>query len=29
MSKNGEVRTIDFIPGYSTSAIEKKIKLAF
>jgi rfaE bifunctional protein nucleotidyltransferase chain/domain len=29
MSKNGEVRTIDFIPGYYTSAIEKKIKLAF
>ena len=23
---NGEVRTIDFVPGFSTSAIEKKIK---
>lgn len=29
MAKRGEVKTIDFIPGYSTSAIEKKIKLAF
>lgn len=24
--KGGEVKTIDFVPGYSTSAIEKKIK---
>lgn len=23
---NGEVRTIDFVPGYSTTAIEEKIK---
>ncbi len=23
---NGEVKTIDFVPGYSTSAIEEKIK---
>jgi rfaE bifunctional protein nucleotidyltransferase chain/domain len=28
MAKGGEVKTIDFIPGYSTSAIEKKIKLS-
>ncbi|MFY8020423.1 MAG: D-glycero-beta-D-manno-heptose 1-phosphate adenylyltransferase [Bacteroidia bacterium] len=27
-AKGGVVKTIDFIPGYSTSAIEKKIKLA-
>lgn len=26
--KNGVVKTIDFIPGYSTSGIEKKIKLS-
>lgn len=25
-SYNGEVKTIDFVPGYSTSAIEEKIK---
>ncbi len=25
-AKGGEVKTIDFIPGYSTSAIERKIK---
>ena len=25
-AKGGEVKTIDFIPGYSTSLIEKKIK---
>lgn len=25
-AKGGEVKTIDFIPGFSTSAIEKKIK---
>lgn len=25
-AKGGEVKTIDFLPGYSTSAIEKKIK---
>ncbi len=24
-AKNGEVKTIEFVPGYSTSAIEKKI----
>ncbi|MDZ4668970.1 MAG: D-glycero-beta-D-manno-heptose 1-phosphate adenylyltransferase [bacterium] len=28
MLKGGEVKTIDFIPGYSTSGIEKKIKLS-
>ncbi|OYU97707.1 MAG: D-glycero-beta-D-manno-heptose 1-phosphate adenylyltransferase [Bacteroidetes bacterium B1(2017)] len=27
-AKGGEVKTIDFIPGYSTSSIEKKIKEA-
>lgn len=27
-AKGGKVKTIDFIPGYSTSAIEKKIKLS-
>jgi D-glycero-beta-D-manno-heptose 1-phosphate adenylyltransferase len=26
MAKGGNVKTIDFIPGFSTSAIEKKIK---
>jgi rfaE bifunctional protein nucleotidyltransferase chain/domain len=26
MAKGGEVKTIDFIPGYSTSGIENKIK---
>ncbi|TAE85816.1 MAG: D-glycero-beta-D-manno-heptose 1-phosphate adenylyltransferase [Bacteroidetes bacterium] len=26
VGNGGEVKTIDFIPGYSTSAIEKKIK---
>ncbi|MCF8254149.1 MAG: D-glycero-beta-D-manno-heptose 1-phosphate adenylyltransferase [Bacteroidia bacterium] len=26
MAKGGDVKTIDFIPGFSTSAIEKKIK---
>ena len=25
-AKGGEVKTIDFIPGFSTSAIERKIK---
>ena len=25
-SRGGEVKTIDFLPGYSTTAIEKKIK---
>jgi bifunctional ADP-heptose synthase (sugar kinase/adenylyltransferase) len=25
-AKGGSVKTIDFIPGYSTSLIEKKIK---
>ncbi len=25
-AKGGEVKTLDFLPGYSTSAIEKKIK---
>jgi rfaE bifunctional protein nucleotidyltransferase chain/domain len=27
-AKGGEVKTIDFLPGYSTSAIEKKIKVS-
>lgn len=27
-AKGGQVKTIDFIPGFSTSLIEKKIKLA-
>jgi rfaE bifunctional protein nucleotidyltransferase chain/domain len=27
-AKGGEIKTIDFLPGYSTSAIEKKIKNA-
>ncbi len=26
MAKNGTIKTIDFLPGYSTTAIEKKIK---
>jgi bifunctional ADP-heptose synthase (sugar kinase/adenylyltransferase) len=26
MAKSGEVKTIDYIEGYSTSGIEKKIK---
>lgn len=26
LAKGGEVRTIEFLPGYSTSAIERKIK---
>ena len=26
MSKNGLIKTIEFLPGYSTTSIEKKIR---
>jgi bifunctional ADP-heptose synthase (sugar kinase/adenylyltransferase) len=29
LSRGGQVKTLDFIPGYSTTSIEKKIKNNF